>query len=166
MVDSTKIIDTLRKLDGMYNNTADVDLINWYSKLSMLEFCGWIETTMDSIALSFSNRQLTEQKYKDHCNNILRATHGFLYENHFKKMLCNIIGLHNLEKVETKIGENNIDTLNRELTQLWTLRGELAHTFTDSMKVYKTSPSTILNGNLVTLLPILILIQNELDIIQ
>ena len=166
MVDSTKITHTLKRLDGMYNNTSDIDLINWYSKLSMLEFCGWLETTMDSIVLSFSSRQLIDQKYKDQCNKILQKTHGFLYDGHFKEMLCKIIGLHNLEKIETKIGMDNIETLNRELNKLWKLRSDLAHTFTDSMKVYMTSPSTILNGNLVILLPILNLIQTELDEIQ
>jgi hypothetical protein len=165
MVDSTEISDVLRKLDTLYNNTPDINLLNWYAKLSMLEFCGWIETTMDSIVLSFSNRKLSDQKYKKHCIDILKKNHGFLYDGHFKEMLCKIIGLYNLEKLETKLGDTNIDTLNRELSTLWVLRGELAHTFTDSMKRYNTSPSAILNGNLVIILPILELIQTEIDAI-
>lgn len=163
MVDPIEITGILNKLDNLYNNTADIDLLNWYSKLSMLEFCGWIESTMDQIVLSFSNREIKEKKYKDHCTSILNKNHGFLYSGHFKEMLCRIIGLHNLEKIETKIGNDNIETLNRELELLWKLRGELAHTFTDSMKVYKTSPSIILNGSLVKILPILNLIQLEID---
>ncbi len=165
MVDHTEITTTLNKLDSLYSSTADVDLLKWYSKLSMLEFCGWIETTMDSIVLSFADRKLTAQEYKNQCTTILKKTHGFLYDGHFKELLCKIIGLHNLEIIETNIGNPNIDTLNRELTQLWQLRSELAHTFTDSMKVYKTTPSTVLNGNLVIILPILKIIQKEIDAI-
>ena len=89
MINEAEIIYTLTKLECflLFDSTADNDLIKYYSKLSMLEFCGWIEITMDSMVLSFASRKLGTKNYKDECNKIFKKTNGFLYEEHFRQMI-------------------------------------------------------------------------------
>ena len=164
MIDETGIVLTLTKLDELYSKTGDADMLKLYSKISVLEFCGWLEITMDEIVFSFSDRRLTLKDYKQECKEIVKETKGFVYDSHFRKLVYKIIGLYNLEKIETKI-EKDILILNQETTLLWEERVILAHTYTNPTRSFKTTPSTVLNGHLKKVLPILKTIQQEIDAI-
>ena len=59
-----------------------------YSKIAMLEMCGWIEQAMDDIVLSLVQRHLTipenTKRFKDRA---VQDTHGFEYISHFRPLL-------------------------------------------------------------------------------
>lgn len=75
----------------------------FYSKLALIELCGWIEETMDDIVLRCAKRCLkspANQKFiKDV---IIKPNYNFQYEA-FRKMLMIVIGLATLEKIEKKL---------------------------------------------------------------
>ena len=52
MVTKDYLLKTLNWLDQLYNDpTADDQKTSSYSKLALIELCGWIEETMDDIVL-------------------------------------------------------------------------------------------------------------------
>jgi len=52
MITKSYLFKTLNWLDQLYNDpTADNQKTSSYSKLALIELCGWIEETMDDIVL-------------------------------------------------------------------------------------------------------------------
>ena len=102
MVDETKVTEIIGILNEFHGNTGDIRLLNFYSKLSLLELCGWLETTMDDMVNSFASRQLTHKDYLEEWKETVSYNNGFSYDRHFKKMICKLIGLSLMEKIEIK----------------------------------------------------------------
>ncbi|MFM7373434.1 MAG: hypothetical protein ACKO2Z_37800, partial [Sphaerospermopsis kisseleviana] len=59
----TKIQKTLNDMDKFYNQTTDPNLQKYYSKLALLELCGWIEQAIDDIVLRCAKRCLTNNNH-------------------------------------------------------------------------------------------------------
>lgn len=147
------ILSTIKKLDRLYN-AAPTTEATYYSKLAIIELCGWIEHSMDNIADNFANRHLTSVPFNDMFNNIKKTTNGFEYKKNFRKMLSNTIGLHNMEAIElTLIATGEIGILEATLTTLKTLRDSAAHTFIGATTTYQ-APS-VTKSQLLTVYPIL-----------
>jgi hypothetical protein len=153
MVIKKHILITIQQLDRLYNSARTTEA-TYYSKLAIIELCGWIEHSMDNIAEDFANRYLTTIAFKDIFSNVKKNTYGFEYKKNFRKMLSNTIGLHNMEAIElTLTATGEIAILEATLTALKTLRDDAAHTFIGATTTYQ-APS-VTKSQLLIVYPIL-----------
>ncbi len=87
MITKSYLFKTLNRLDKLYNDSTTDDKKIFYSKLALIELCGWIEETMDDIVLRCAKRCLkspANQKFiKDE---IIKPNSNFQYEA-LRKML-------------------------------------------------------------------------------
>jgi hypothetical protein len=142
MVVKKHILSNIKRLDSLYNSSPTVEA-SYYSKLAIIELCGWIELTMDNIVENFANKHLKTQPYKDSFRSLKEKNYGFDYKQNFRKMLSQTVGLHNTEKLETKLNHSGqIAILNATLDSLKTLRNDAAHTYIDATKTYQAPSVT------------------------
>jgi len=143
MITKSYLFKTLNWLDQLYDDpTADNQKTSSYSKLALIELCGWIEETMDDIVLRCAKRCLkspANQKFiKDE---IIKPNSNFQYEA-FRKMLMIVIGLATLEKIEKKSEKTDkISTLKGYLGNLKKSRNLAAHSHTKGTLTTYDAPS-------------------------
>ncbi len=153
MVVKKHILNNIQKLDRLYNSAPTTEA-TYYSKLAIIELCGWIEHSMDNIVDNFANRRLRTTPFRDMFLSIKNGTYGFEYKKNFRKMLSNTIGLHNMESIESSLTTTGeIAILEATLASLKTLRNNAAHTFIDTTTTYQ-SPS-VTKSQLLIIYPIL-----------
>jgi hypothetical protein len=147
------IQETIKKLDRHYNSAPTAEA-TFYSKLAIIELCGWIEFCMDNIAQDFATRKLRTTQYRDIFRSLKDKNYGFEYKANFRKMLFQTIGLHNMEQIEVTLNRTgSIAILEAELNILKSLRNDAAHTYIDTTKTYQ-SPS-VTKAQLDKIYPIL-----------
>ncbi|MEJ5316671.1 MAG: hypothetical protein WHS63_06665, partial [Tenuifilum sp.] len=111
--------------------------------LAIIELCGWIELTMDNIVERFANKHLKTQPFKESFKSLKMNNYGFDYKKNFRRMLSQTVGLHNTEKLETKLNKSGqIDILDAILKNLKKLRDDAAHTYIDATKTYQAPSAT------------------------
>lgn len=159
MVVKKHILKTIKRLDTLYNPTSTD--ATYFSKLAIIELCGWIEFTMDNIAEHFAKKKLKTQTYKDIFKGVKDNNFGFEYKKNFRKMLIQTIGLHNMEKLEQKVNKTGgITVLDSTLDTLKALRNDAAHTHIGATTTYQAPSVTKLQ--LETIYPILKTISQEI----
>jgi hypothetical protein len=119
-----------------------------YSKLAVLEFCGWIEESLDQILKDYLSTKvsLINQNYID--RNVIRKNSGFHYENYTRRMFCSVLGIENLEIVETTLNGygSQIVTLESLLSNYTGLRNNAAHNSTPiGTTLSYNAPSVVLS---------------------
>ncbi len=114
---------------------------SYYSKLAVLELCGWIEMSIDDCIIKTANRILSDQTSKKVIEDRIKRTYGFEYENHFRSLIMALIGIHGFEKVEKKISPAIITNFKSELGSLKVSRNTLAHTYTRGTTITYDAPS-------------------------
>lgn len=148
MITKDYLLKTLNWLDQLYNDpTADDQKTSSYSKLALIELCGWIEETMDDIVLRCAKRCLkSEANQKFIKDEIIKPNSKFQYEA-FRKMLMIVIGLATLEKIEEKLEKTGkISALKGDLGNLNKSRNQAAHTHTkDTLTTYDAPSKTKYN---------------------
>ncbi len=128
-VTRTSIQQNLRTLDVLYTTTTAPQKSMFYAKLAILELCGWIEETMDRIVSSCAGRTLREQTNRKTVeDNTIRRTHGFEYNEHFRRMLIQVIGLRGVERMERRADATRLQALKSTLGALKPRRDVEAHT--------------------------------------
>ncbi|MEW8251009.1 MAG: hypothetical protein AB2740_12265 [Candidatus Thiodiazotropha sp.] len=130
----------------MYRNASSSKEALFYSKLALLELCGWIEESMDDLILRYANQKLKEAANKRYVEKrVVKPTHGFDYEDHFRKMLIQLIGIINVEKLEKKVDATKKDALTRNLSNLSQARNPEAHTHLKGVTWSINAPSVTLS---------------------
>ncbi len=128
MVAKTYILKELNKIKRLYDKSmsgSDRDMPKYYSKLALLELCGWIEESMDDIIVKSSRRsRVKDCKY---INDFIERNHGFSYKN-FRNMIISLIGITEVERVENKVNKVNKQKLESSLKSLKSMRDNHAHT--------------------------------------
>ncbi len=153
MVVKKYILSNIKKLDQLYNSSPTVEA-TYYSKLAIIELCGWIEFSMDNIVEYFANEHIKTQPFKDSFKSLKDKNYGFDYKQNFRKMLSQTIGMHNMEKLELTINRTgNVNILDATLNNLKNLRNDAAHTYIDTTKTYQ-APS-VTKSQLELIYPIL-----------
>lgn len=150
-----QIIATLDRLEKLYSAAPTADA-TFYSKLAVIEGCGWIELSMDYIAEDYAKKQLRlkTQPFQDMFKATVFGNFGFQYKDNFRKMLIATIGLRNMEIVETRVNRTGkIDLLKTQLNNLLLDRNDASHTYIDATKTYP-APSLI-KGQILVIYPIL-----------
>jgi hypothetical protein len=153
------ILRTIRRLDDLYDPTSTD--ATYFSKLAIIELCGWIESTMDNIAGHFAKKKLKTQQYKDIFRGVKENNFGFDYKKNFRKMLIQTIGMHKMERIEQKLNKTgSISILDSTLDTLKSLRNDAAHNHIGVTTVYQ-APS-VTKSQLEIIYPILKSIGQEI----
>ena len=114
----------------------------FYSKLAIIEFCGWIEISMDDIVKRCANRNLRNSANKTYIEkDIIKRTYGFEYDKHFRKMLIQVIGLKHVERIENRSDSVKLQRLQSALSALKGSRDSLAHTYVKGTAITLDAPS-------------------------
>lgn len=130
MIAKTYILQNLTQLDSAFRNAKTQKHSIYFSKLAILELCGWIEISMDDIILSHCNRHVTAvSNTKFVTNDVIKRTYGFDYEPHFRMMLIRLIGIVTCEKLEATLPIAVHTKFTAQLHSLKVMRDRLAHTY-------------------------------------
>ena len=90
----------LNELNDFYNQPHCSDEhAQLYSKIALLELCGWLEQSLDHIVLDYTIPKLTGEsvsEFKDRIDDF----YGFEYKKHFRNMLIQAIGFIKVEELE------------------------------------------------------------------
>lgn len=124
------IESTLNDLETLYDAHQSLKKDIYFSKLALIELCGWIEESFDSIIILSIGNRLKSDSYKKYMKETINNTYGFQYNAHFRKMLIVSLGICEAEKLERKIDKSgNIQLLTSTLATLKNIRNENAHSF-------------------------------------
>jgi hypothetical protein len=147
MVSKTSILYNLKRLRSLYDKTTDPKNSLFYSKLAILELCGWIEESMDDLAIKCAKREL---KVKGNISfiegNIIDKTYGFEYKKHFRFMLMSLIGLIALEAIEKRIDQTKLQNFKSSLGNLRNYRDGEAHTHLKGVTRRLDAPSVTITN--------------------
>lgn len=129
MVTRSYIVSNLSSLSRSFTNAKNQRDSLFFSKLAILELCGWIEESMDDVVTRCSARRLKLQANIEHCEKqIVKRTYGFDYQEHFRSMLIRLLGLINVEKIESRVDQQKLQRMTAALTTLKLQRNAEAHT--------------------------------------
>lgn len=129
MIAKSYISKTLNELEKLYNNASSQKKAIYYSKLALIELCGWIEETVDNIFLMHVNRNCHNPDNKKYYKDRVVARNSSFQYTKIREMLINLIGIIETEKLEKKLERSSqITLLTSYLANLKTARNEAAHT--------------------------------------
>jgi len=144
------IQDSISKLDGLYQDSvasSDLRMAVYYSKLAVIEYCGWIEESMDEIVNYLALGGLKTQSFRDILAYKIRHTYGFDYKKHFRPMIVDVVGLRRCEYIQDRLHRNgDLDILTSELETYVGHRNNAAHTHIHSTLPTYPSPSVTMNS--------------------
>lgn len=159
MVVKKYILDTLDKMEAKYQAALlshDPNEATYYSKLALLEYCGWIEETMDKIAKRCVKGKLRTTPYRQiFRDGIIGGTHGFQYDKHFRPMMIKTVGIVKMEKLHKHLDNNGmLAPFINELKAVKVDRNDAAHTWIEGTTKTYPAPS-IAKNRLLNIYPIL-----------
>ena len=98
---------------------------------------------MDLIIEDLAKRVLKNRSNIKITQELIKRNYGFEYEDNFRKLLVNVIGLVNVEKLEVKIDQIKYSKLKAALTNLKACRNREAHTHLKGVARSIDAPSVI-----------------------
>ena len=114
----------------------------YFSKLALIELCGWIEETMDNIARDCARRHSTaEANLAQVAEEVIGRTYGFHYGDHFRNMLMGIVGLVKIEELEGMLDPAKFNGMKSSLGILREKRNSEAHTYIKGITQTVDAPS-------------------------
>ena len=117
MVDYTTIRIVLQRIEVEYNNymtTSDPYMPQLLSKLAVMEFCGWIEESIDEILNNYLDTHIVDVNGKRIIQNFIKKIYGFSFEKHMYQGLSLVIGANNLENILdglTPMDKSNLESI-------------------------------------------------------
>lgn len=142
MIAKSSIYRNLKSINALYNQSNSIKEGLFYSKLALLELCGWIEESMDGIIRRCANKNLRVQSNLQMIEkDIIKRTSGFEYNKYFRQMFVKTLGLINLEKLEKKFDPIKFQLLETTLETLKSARNDEAHTHIKGITRRIDSPS-------------------------
>ncbi len=141
MIVKSYIEKNLKVINRLYLNSSSVQEGLFYSKLAILELCGWIEVSMDDVAIRTAKRFCRETHSLNYIKRIIERNYGFHYKSHFRKMLIAIIGIQGIEHMEKKVNQSHFQTMCGALTTLKPYRDEQAHEYIKGTTLRIIAPS-------------------------
>lgn len=133
-------------LDREYRKCRSVKKALLYSKLAILELCGWVEESMDDIVLRCARTHLRDARNLQFARGtIVRRTHGFDYEKDFRSMLIQLVGLVSVERLERRVDETKMATFKATLANLKKVRDSEAHTHIKKATKNVNAPSATIS---------------------
>lgn len=146
MIARSYILANLKTLDLKYNRATSTRDSLFYSKLAILELCGWIEESMDDIVLRCAYRHLADTDNITFVKKqIIKRNYGFDYKDNFRKMLVQLLGIINVEKIEKRMDQGKLMRLTATLNGLREIRNTEAHTHIKGVTRSINAPSVTLS---------------------
>lgn len=150
MVSRYYITRNLKSLNQKYRRAKTQAEPLYYSKLAIIELCGWIETSIDEIFGTCSPGLVNEPRYLKKVTEKLDKTYGFSEKKHLQPLIISLVGYNGLQKIEASCDATKFGNLNRNLNELTTMRNNLAHTYIKGFATTIDSPQlTLIRLNLV-----------------
>lgn len=144
MIPKTYILQNLKSLEFQYNRAKSQKAPLFFSKLALLELCGWIEESMDELII-LATRGLREPANAQYVvDQVIRMNHGFSYKSNFRPMLVKAIGIKKVEWVEATVATGTVANLSSALGTLKAARDNEAHTHIKGTARSIDSPSITL----------------------
>jgi hypothetical protein len=157
MVVKKYIAENLSKLDKKFSESLvspDSDLPVYFSKLATIEYCGWLEETMDGIVFAYAKKRLKTQSFRDILKGTIANTYGFQYKKHFRPMLVHVVGIVRCERIQSALEKaGDLATLESELSTYVVHRNNAAHTHIQNIASYPSPSATL--GSMCKVYPIL-----------
>ena len=146
MINFINIENTILELDSLYSSTSVTLHQILYSKLAILEYCGWLEESFDIIAEEFITRNISLPNHNYITALAITKNFGFSYDNNIRPMLCKVMGFPTLEFVENDLEtDHGKFTLMKSYINYFLLqRRNAAHQTTSVTSIYDT-PSIVLS---------------------
>lgn len=145
MIVRTNILSNLKALDRNYKKAGTLRESLFYSKLAVLELCGWIEESMDDVVLRCARRNLKySASLKFIEEQVVKRTYGFQYDEHFRRMLIQLIGVVNVERIGKSVDQTKKARLLSALGTLKAVRNAEAHTHIKGVTRHIDAPSVSL----------------------
>lgn len=142
MIAKSYINSTLNSLKSKFGRTSNQKDALLYSKLAIIELCGWIEISMDDLVLRCGRKKIkTSSNLKYFEEQIVEKTYGFEYKKDFKKMLVYVVGISGFELIESKADPVKLQKLKSQLGNLKKPRNTGAHTYLKSIAISIDAPS-------------------------
>ena len=95
-INNTEIVNVIESINTEYNkSTTSTHYAILYSKLAIIEFCGWIEQTFDEILTEYVSTKILADNAKYIQEKVINPNYGFHYEKNFRKMMMTVIGIAN-----------------------------------------------------------------------
>ena len=146
MIAKSYIFKSLKTIENLYIKSPTAKISLFYSKLAILELCGWIEESMDDIILRCAKRYLKDNNNLRFVESeVVKRTYSFEYKPHFRRMLIQILGIINLEKLERKFNPREFQLLGSNLETLKLCRDNEAHTHIKGVTRRLDSPSVTID---------------------
>ncbi len=150
MIAYSYIERNLNALDVRYRKSKSIKDASFVSKLAILELCGWIEVSLDDCIERASVRVLKDSESRKFIQDKIKKNYGFEYENHFRGMMVNLVGIWGFERIVRNIDAGVSANFMSELKSLTVKRNSLAHTYTLGATQHYDAPSSTL-GRLINL---------------
>lgn len=129
MIARSYINTSLQAINRHFLNAASQRESLLFSKLAILELCGWIEESMDDVVMRCAMRRVNGHHNRNYCRDVIvKNTYGFEYDRHFRFMLIRLLGLVNIEYVEARVDQAKHAAMTAALTTLKAQRNLEAHT--------------------------------------
>jgi hypothetical protein len=161
-VNNTDILQIVNEIKIEYDrNQTKNHYAILYSKLAIIEFCGWIEQTFDNIIRDYAQRKLIVSDIE---KAIIKNNHGFRYDNNIRKMLMSCIGINNLENIEDCLEKTSgyLTILKTKLDTFTIYRNNAAHTYTPHGTTITYDAPSIILAEIQTITPILQKLEQEI----
>ena len=136
-------------LDAQYRadqGSGSNRLLIMYSKLAVLECCGWFEESFDEVALNCVRSKQRFTKDRKDIEYKIKTTYGFEYSSKFRPMLIFGLGICKVIEIEKEIDKNgDLTVFQGILSNLNKQRQVAAHTSTDGLTQSFPDPATMLS---------------------
>ena len=132
MIDYESIENTLVLLENEYNNAQNNDTIDpqlpiLFSKLAILELCGWIEVSVDKVLYEYVNSNLSKEENKKFIKEKIDGIYGFKFKTNLQPLFCSVLGIKNYETIIDTLSEQELSDMQTTLGNLAKLRDFAAH---------------------------------------
>ena len=145
MISAVKIKRNLDEIEARYDrHTGSPRDPLYYSKLALIELCGWIEESMDAVVRDCATKHLNNVgniKYIE--DSVIRRNFSFAYDRHFRNMLIQVLGMPKIEELEGMLDSTKFEAMKSGLEYLKKRRDSLAHTYVSNVTQNVDSPSRL-----------------------
>ena len=149
MLHSKRIHNSLKIIDQEYEKSmikSDRLVPVMYSKLAIVELCGWIEEGFDEIARNSVRRKLRTKASRRLLEKKIKRTHGFEYDSNAQQLIGFALGTVRLIELEKKLErKGRLTELKAQLSELHSQRNLATHNYIRGTTLTLQAPSTTLN---------------------
>lgn len=151
MIDYISIKNTLELLEQEYNSAlnndkSDQQMPILFSKLAILELCGWIEVSIDNVLYEYVNNNVSKEENKKIIKERINVNYGFKFKSNLQPLFCSVFGIKNYETIIGTLSEQELANMQTTLGNLAKTRDFAAHNNTETgMTPRYNAPSQIIS---------------------